>query len=137
MNQQKTFKADIHIRFRDLDTIGHVNNSDYFTYFEEARARFLEAHDLDFNDPEVFFILAHIECDYMKPVDYKNKISIYIRCTKVGSKSFTLQYTVADRNDESVVYARGSSVQVCFNPQTNRSVPVSEKFTKALELYVQ
>lgn len=133
MNDQQSFKADIHIRWRDLDTIGHVNHSDYFTYFEDARATFLDAYNLDFNDPEIFFILVHVACDYLKPVAYKCKISVYIRCLEIGEKSFKLTYTVADREDESVVYAKGESVQVCLNPKIGKSVQVSEKFKKVLE----
>lgn len=135
MNDQHSFKAEIHIRWRDLDTIGHVNHSDYFTYFEDARAALLDAHGLDFNDPEVFFILVHVNCDYLKPVAYKCKIAVYIRCVEVGEKSFKLAYTVADRADATVVYAKGESVQVCLNPKTGKSAQVSEKFKKVLETY--
>jgi acyl-CoA thioester hydrolase len=136
MGDKNSFKADIHIRWRDLDTIGHVNHSDYFTYFEDARATFLDTHGLDFNDPEVFFILVHVSCDYLKPVAYKCKIAIHIRCLEIGEKSFKFAYAVADRNDESVVYAKGESVQVCLNPKTGKSAQVSKKFKKVLGKYL-
>jgi acyl-CoA thioester hydrolase len=119
-----------------LDTIGHVNHSDYFTYFEDARAALLDAHDLNFNDPEVFFILVHVNCDYLKPVAYKCKIAIHIRCLEIGEKSFKFGYAVTDRNDESVVYAKGESVQVHLNPKTGKSAQVSEKLKKALKKYL-
>ncbi len=31
----------LHIRFRDLDPLAHVNNTVYFTYYEEARSYYL------------------------------------------------------------------------------------------------
>ncbi|GAA3347828.1 hypothetical protein GCM10017717_23010 [Deinococcus persicinus] len=31
------FVTNLNVRFNDCDSLGHVNNSVYFTYFEEAR----------------------------------------------------------------------------------------------------
>ena len=137
MTQPKGFKADIHVRFRDLDTLGHVNNSDYPTYFEDTRDIYLQAQGIDFYDPEIFFILAHISCDYKIPISYKTKVSIYLECLKIGGKSFQLGYTVANRNDPSVVYATGESVQVCFDQKSGKAIPVSEKFKKLLKETLQ
>ena len=32
----------VQIRFRDLDPLAHVNNTIYFTYFEEARGYYFD-----------------------------------------------------------------------------------------------
>jgi len=36
----EVFSADIELRFRDMDAMGHVNNAVYFTYFETGRFQF-------------------------------------------------------------------------------------------------
>jgi len=36
----KKIITDITIRFRDIDSMGHVNNAVYFTYFEEDERNF-------------------------------------------------------------------------------------------------
>ena len=61
------------IRFRDLDTFEHVNNAVILTYIETARIRYLV--DLDIRLPhagwnDIVFILAHISCDFRKPIFY-------------------------------------------------------------------
>ena len=33
------YTININVRFRDLDAIGHVNNSTYLTYMEEGQKR--------------------------------------------------------------------------------------------------
>ncbi len=137
MTEIRGFKADIHVRFRDLDTLGHVNNSDYFTYFEDSRDTYLKHYDVDFYDPDVYFVLAHISCDYMRPIAYKTKVSIYLECLKIGTKSFQLGYTVANRDDGSIVYAKGESVQVCMDPKTNKAILVSDKLKKLLKETLQ
>lgn len=35
MNSCKKFSVNISIRFRDIDSMGHVNNAVFFTFFEE------------------------------------------------------------------------------------------------------
>ncbi|MBL7226216.1 MAG: hypothetical protein ISS59_08770, partial [Desulfobacteraceae bacterium] len=41
MNRHKKLNIDINVRFRDIDSMGHVNNAVFFTYFEEGRKAFL------------------------------------------------------------------------------------------------
>ncbi len=133
MQEKTPFSYNTHIRFRDLDAIGHVNNAVYFTYFEDSRAALLREYGLDFNAPDVFFILARIECEYKQPIVYDTQIAIHMVCLDVGKKSFRLGYTVTDRHDKSIVHALGESVQVCYDPETSRSVVVSEKLRSMLE----
>ena len=115
--------------------IGKIANYQMQAITHTPGIKLTDAHDLDFNDPDVFFMLVHVNCDYLKPVAYKCKIAVHIRCVDIGDKSFKLAYTVADRENESVVYAKGESVQVCLNPELGKSAQVSEKFKKVLEKY--
>lgn len=133
MGEQHKFENSIHIRWRDIDSIGHVNNAIYFSYFEDSRAALLKSLGLDFNDPEVFFILAHIECDYYRPILMDAEIAIGIQCIEIGGKSFTFAYSVLDTRDGTTIYAKGKSVQVCFDPKTNKAIPVSDKLRACLE----
>lgn len=41
MNIFKKFSVNINVRFRDIDSKGHVNNAVFFTFFEERRKAFL------------------------------------------------------------------------------------------------
>ncbi len=40
MTGEPGFSIAIHVRFRDLDAMGHVNNAVMFTCFEERRTEF-------------------------------------------------------------------------------------------------
>ena len=59
MTPNKKISTPIAVRFRDVDSMGHVNNAVYFTYFEEGRKAFV--HELfGLKRPTDFqFILAH------------------------------------------------------------------------------
>lgn len=135
MNQDKKFYTKIEVRFRDIDAIGHVNNAVFFTYFEEGRNAFF--YDVfQISDPfDLPFIVAHISCDYLKPVKYISKVTLHIRVGEIRNKSFVFLYKLADRFDESVVYAKGESVQVAFDHKQNKTKVVSEELRKRLSEY--
>ena len=94
-----TFAQPITMRWSDIDRLGHVNNAVYFTYLEQARIDYLRAvcqwpwhtHGL---------VLAHIEMDYLVPVLETDQPVAYIRCTRLGSKSFTIENTIAGPRPE-------------------------------------
>ena len=132
------FKTNIEIRFRDLDAMGHVNNAVFLTYFEEGRKQLFNAM-LDVSEPSGFaFILAHISCDFLKPIKLNSKLTLEIWVHAIGNKRFDLQYQLVDRMDHTLVYAQGTSAQVCYDYKHNRTVPVSDSFrTKLVEYLIR
>jgi acyl-CoA thioester hydrolase len=124
----KKIVTEISVRFRDIDSMGHVNNAVFFTYFEEGRKEFLH---LLFNivKPEEYnFILAHIGCDFLKPIRINDPISLQLWVGEIGKKKFDLVYTIVNRNDESIVYASGHSVQIFFDYKQNSTMPIPQYF---------
>ena len=84
----------INVRFRDLDMFGHVNNTVILTYVETARVQYL-VH-LDIRPPranwqDVAFILAHLSCDFRKPIFYGQQVEVGSRITKIGRTSLRME----------------------------------------------
>ena len=137
MPNTKFFITPIDVRFRDLDAMGHVNNAVFFTYFEEGRKCFFH-HITGSSDPSAFnFILAHIRCDYLRPVKLSDRLSLHMRISDIGSKRFNLEYRLVNTSDESCVYAKGESVQVCFDYKENKTVEVPESLKEKLLEYTE
>nr|MBC8360988.1 acyl-CoA thioesterase [Candidatus Desulfatibia profunda] len=136
MARNKIFTIDIEVRFRDLDAMGHVNNAVFFTYFEEGRKNF--SHKIfNLKEPSEFtFIMAHISCDYLKPVKLSDRPSLQMWVKDIGNKSFDYGYKLIDRMDESIVYAAGESVQVCYDYKAETSIPVPEHMRTGLSEYL-
>jgi acyl-CoA thioesterase FadM len=55
--------------------------------------------------------------------------------TAIGTKSFSLAYALLDRSDENRIFAKGSSVQVCYDYRQRQSIPVPQSLKKALSAY--
>ena len=136
MSNPNVFSTPIDVRFRDLDAMGHVNNAVFFTYFEEGRLALFNSASPGDKFPGFDFILAHISCDYLKPVTIDNRLTLQIRVGKIGGKSFAFDYTVLDRGDAGVIYATGKSVQVCYDYEKEETMPVPGRLNKLLEQYL-
>lgn len=130
------YSVQIPVRFRDLDAMGHVNNAVFFTYFEIGRETFHSENISSKIEKSLSsFILAHISCDYMRPVTVDTRLTLSMAVKKIGRKSFEYLYILSDTVDESVEYARGESVQVCYDYERNKSVDLSPEFRDILINY--
>ena len=132
---KNVFKSPINVRFRDIDSMGHVNNAVFFTYFEEGRiALFQTFSDSGFSTFP--FIMAHIGCDYLRPITLNTQLFLEMWVNKIGLKSFGLSYKLVDLSDESIIYAKGESVQVCFDYGENKPIAVSAALKQKLIEYL-
>ena len=78
----------VEIRFKDIDLAGHVHNSVYLSYFEQARMMlFVEFVADDWDWKSKGLILARNEIDYILPVHLGDKIHISIECDHIGTKA--------------------------------------------------
>lgn len=135
MGEHKELSLDLTVRFRDIDAMGHVNNAVFFTYFEEGRKAFLE-EVLGIHEPSEYpFILAHVHCDYVKPIRLGDSLCIHVRIGVVGSRKFSFKYKITVRNQASKIYATGESVMVLFDYEQNKSVPIPADILEKISPY--
>src|SRR5208283_425138 len=128
------FKTQIGVRFRDLDANGHVNHVVVFTYFEEGRRVFFLDHLT--TGPFIFpFILANISCDYLKSIKLDAVLLLQMWVSNIGSKSFNLRYKLRELSDESIIYAKGESVQVCYDYVEDKSIGIPLQLKQTLDRY--
>ncbi len=113
------------VRFRDCDSLGHVNNAVYLTYLEEARVALREQFGLTWTE----MILARCEIDFRDQVSVGEEVEVIVWPTRVGNKSFDLGYElkVGDR-----VVATAKTVLVAFDYEQNESRPLPEAWRKLL-----
>jgi len=113
------------VRFRDVDSLGHVNNAVYLTYLEQARVAFLAPHDISYTE----MILARCEIDFRDQVSVGEVVEISLRPTRIGTRSFELGYEmkVGDR-----LVAEAKTVLVAYDYERSESVPLPDAWRKLL-----
>jgi acyl-CoA thioester hydrolase len=119
------FVHDETVRFRDVDSMGHVNNAVFLTYLEEARIAYL----LPFGADVTNMILARVEIDFRAPLRTGDRIEIGVRPAGVGTKSFELEYEV--RSGDTVA-AEAKTVIVSYDYESRRSVELPPTWREAL-----
>ncbi|WP_322814186.1 thioesterase family protein [Chloroflexus sp.] len=120
------FHYRIEVRFRDLDALGHVNNAVYATYFESARIAYyqrLVGGSLN----RLGIILAELTISYKAPAHFGDELLVGVRVSRIGGKSFTMDYAIARVGDGALI-ATGQSVLVAYDYAAGRSVPISDEF---------
>ena len=113
------------VRFRDLDSMGHVNNAVFLTYMEQARIGFLFGRGATTES----IIVARVEIDYREPVRLDDTVEIAVRCDRLGTKSFDLAYEL--RVDDRVV-AEARSVQVFYDYDRREAAELPADWRQAL-----
>ncbi len=130
-------KSAIQIRFKDIDHMGHVNNANHITYFELARIHyFRDVINEVVNWNEQGVILAKTEINYHRPILLSDNVFVYSRVSKMGNKSYEVEYTITVENgDGIVVCASGMSVQVCYNYLNNSTVAIPESWREKVQQF--
>lgn len=121
----------VHVRFSDLDVLGHVNNSVYLTYFECARVYYFKhmlGTDWDWASDSV--VLVKNEVEYMRPILLHDVPEIEIYTKHIGSKSFTFGYNIRV-ND--VLYSTGASTLVAYDVPTQSTIAIKPVMMEVLE----
>ncbi len=128
------FSVRVPIRFSDMDSLGHVNNAAYLTYFEEARVSYLRSV-LNLNSSDVKsigIVIAEIKCTYKFPAYYGDELRVYTKVTSMRNKSFEMAYLIVEEKSGKVI-AEGSSIQVAFDTNTKRSVKIPLEIKTRIE----
>ena len=132
----KVFTIPIDVRFMDIDAMGHVNHAIIISYFAEGRNKFIADFFDQFTPSGFPFIMAYVACHYLKPIDLNDKLLLEIWIKEILTKSFKFGYKLINWLDQSIVYAEGESIQVCYDYSQKKSVHLSEELRQALTEYL-
>ncbi|HEU4403158.1 MAG TPA: thioesterase family protein [Candidatus Polarisedimenticolia bacterium] len=124
----------IEVRFKDIDSMGHVNNAVYFTYFENARIAYWKSLGLSRPRGDVAYVLARAECDFKSPATLDDDLVCHARVASFGRSSFAFEYLIQDRLSGREV-ATGRTVQVVYDYEASRVRPLDEPLKEAIRRF--
>ncbi|MBI2307482.1 MAG: acyl-CoA thioesterase [Rhodocyclales bacterium] len=119
-------------RWMDNDIYGHVNNVNYYSYFDTAVNQYLiERGVLDIHQGETVGFVVETSCSYFRPLAFPDAVAAGIRVAKIGTSS--IRYEVGlFRNDDEEIAAAGHFVHVYVDRESGKPVPVPEATRQAL-----
>lgn len=111
-----------HVRFSDLDPLGHVNNNAVGQYFENARAALYQEITPQWPYGEHVLVLARTAIDFRRELHMPAALRIATGVIRVGRTSVTLANALF-QGEEGVAYCE--SVSVLINNKTRKPVELS------------
>ena len=123
-------------RWIDNDVFRHVNNVNYFSYFDTAVTYWeLVEGGVDLVDGAVHCVVAEVQCRYHSSVAFPDRITVGLRVARLGGSSVRYELAIF-RNDEAVAAAEGYFVHVFVARGTQRPVPIPSETRARLETLV-
>lgn len=112
---------DDHVRFGDLDMLGHVNNLAMGSYFENARIALHHRLMPEWPRGPHLFVSVHTEFDYIRELHYPAQIRIGTRLLKMGHSSLHLGGALWQNQN---LIATCISISALIDTQTRQSMEI-------------
>jgi acyl-CoA thioester hydrolase len=131
MNDPKLVHVErIAVRWGDMDAMGHVNNTVYFRYMEQARIGWFETL---VPQEEAWkatgIVIANASCNFKRPLNYPGTVEVRVLAGAPGGSSVQTFYELR-MNDE--VHADGTATVVFIDMQAQRPVRIPERIRSLL-----
>ena len=120
-------------RWKDVDVYGHVNNVEYYSYFDTAvNAYLVEGGALDPLRDDAFGLVVETSCQFKRSLTFPEPIDVGLRVAKLGTTSVIYEIGIF-RQGEDEAAAFGRFVHVYCDRASQRPVPIPSAHRALLE----
>lgn len=120
-------------RWMDNDAYGHVNNVQYYSYFDSAVNRILvERGVLDIQSSPVIGLVVETQCNFYDGVAFPQDIEAGVRVTHIGRSSVRYEVGIFVTDRENPV-AAGHFVHVYVDRESRKSTAIPPEMRVLLE----
>jgi acyl-CoA thioester hydrolase len=126
-------RADYHwfhaitTRWMDNDVFQHVNNVNYFSYFDTAVTYYeMSEGVVGLLDGPVHCVVAEVMCRYHSSLSFPDRVTVGVRVVNIGRSSVRYDLAVF-RNDEDIAAAEGHFVHVFVERDSQRPVAIPDE----------
>jgi acyl-CoA thioester hydrolase len=126
-------RVTLPVAWGQLDAFGHVNNTQFFRFFEDARIACFEQVGMGahMRDHGVGPILAKTDCVFRQPLGFPDTVTACTRITDLGVDRFTMAYAVFSAAKGLAAHGSGRIVMLDYG--TGAKVPIPDPIRSALE----
>jgi acyl-CoA thioester hydrolase len=122
----------IPIRWGDMDAMGHVNNTVYFRYMEQARIEWLYACARRLGEiayEREGWVIVNASCTFHVPLAYPGEAEVRMFVGAPGKSSVESTYEIWMSDTK---YADGTAKLVWIDLKSAKSAPLPERFRALL-----
>jgi acyl-CoA thioester hydrolase len=123
----------IPIRWGDMDAMGHVNNTVYFRYMEQARIGWFDGMvPQDEAWKSTGIVIANAACNFRRPINYPGTVEVRIFAGAIGGSSVSTYYELRVDEDPKP-YADGAAVVVFIDMEKQKPIRIPDAFRGLLK----
>lgn len=125
----------ITVRWGEMDTLGHVNNTVFYRYSEDGRLDYFQ-HAFGFgpSSHESGPILADLRCSFVQQLRFPAEVEIATRVARLGRSSFEMAQALFHRGAADAVAAFAATL-VWFDYGAQKSVPMPQELRARIRDY--
>jgi acyl-CoA thioester hydrolase len=129
-------RLEIPTRWKDNDVYGHVNNVEYYSYFDTVINEYLiAAGGLDIHAGAAIGVCAESHCTFHAGVSFPEVVEAGLRVGKLGNSSVRYEIGLFRRGHDEPI-ATGWFVHVFVDRESRRPAGIPDSIRAALERLV-
>jgi acyl-CoA thioester hydrolase len=118
-------------RWHDNDVYGHVNNVDYYAFFDTViNAWLIREGGLDIHDGPVIGLCVESHCEFHAPLAFPETVTAGLRVAKLGRSS--VRYEIGLFAEDGTLAATGWFVHVFVERAERRPADIPDRVRSAL-----
>lgn len=122
------------IRWGDMDAFGHVNNTNFFRYMEQARIEWLESLGLaSVGDSGTGPVIVNAQMTFLKQLQYPGDVLCHTLAGQPGRSSLETHFELRRADDPATLVAQGSAKVVWVDYASGRSTPMPDTLRARVE----
>ncbi|MEZ5197514.1 MAG: thioesterase family protein [Bacteroidales bacterium] len=120
-------KTQMPIAWVDMDIYNHVNNANYFKYFEEGKIRYFEKIGLyqQYKLKNLAGVLSKASCNYIIPLTYPDTITVGTRVVEILKDSIQMEQYISTPKMGLSAFGEFEVVIYDFNHSKKIEIPDS------------
>ena len=132
-----TTETQLRVRYAETDQMGVVYHSNYFPYFETARAESIRQLGFTYADMEKMGIIMpviEVQCRYLRPALYDDLLTIKV-ILKELPVHHKIEYHNEVFNEKNELLATGKIIFYFMESKTMKRTVMPEQLQKKLQPY--
>lgn len=123
-------------RWMDQDPYGHVNNVEYYSFFDTVVAEHLiREAQLNVVTTREIALVVETKCRFLKEISFPQVVHAGMRIPKMGNSAITYEIALY-RDAEEDCAAFGHFVHVYIDRETRQTVRVPDRVRNAVQRFV-
>jgi acyl-CoA thioester hydrolase len=128
-----SIKVLLPIPWGDMDALKHVNNVNYFRYFEQARSEYYKLSGCFglFESTGINAVIKSISCQFLLPLTFPDEIEVGARISQILPEGFIMEHYILSKMKTLIAFSEIEHTTV--SASTGKPTLLPDIIIKAIE----